>query len=89
MKIKDNFLVKIYITITLMIILIIIAFIFGSQNDQIITLNYLVARAEIPVAVAVSIFTCIGFFLGLFVALLWKLVRMVKPKNKILEVKGQ
>ncbi|MDO6446068.1 LapA family protein [Colwellia sp. 1_MG-2023] len=45
------------------------------------TLNYLIARTEISVATAVSLFTTIGFFLGIFFSLLWKFVRMVKPKS--------
>jgi len=64
----------------ILFILLGIAFIFGSQNNQIITLNYLIARIDITVAMAVSIFTCLGFILGLLVALLWKLVRSVKRK---------
>ena len=64
-----------------MIALLVIAFIFGSQNNQVITLNYMIARTDLSVAAAVSLFTIIGFFLGLSFALLWKFVRMVKPKS--------
>lgn len=64
-----------------MIALLVIAFIFGSQNNQVITLNYMIARADLSVAAAVSLFTTIGFFLGIFFALLWKFIRMVKPKS--------
>lgn len=64
-----------------MIALLVIAFIFGSQNNQIITLNYMIARTELPVAAAVSLFTIIGFFLGIFFSFLWKFIRMVKPKS--------
>lgn len=64
-----------------MIALLVIAFIFGSQNNQIITLNYMIARTELSVAAAVSLFTIIGFFLGIFFSLLWKFIRMVKPKS--------
>ncbi|MDT0602138.1 lipopolysaccharide assembly protein LapA domain-containing protein [Thalassotalea castellviae] len=71
---------KIYMTLILVITLLVIAFVFGSQNNQMITLNYIIARAELSVAAAVSLFTIIGFFLGIFFSLLWKFVRMVKPK---------
>jgi lipopolysaccharide assembly protein A len=64
-----------------MIALLVIAFIFGSQNNQMLTLNYMIARTELSVAAAVSLFTTIGFFLGIFFALLWKFVRLVKPKS--------
>jgi len=74
--------VRIYFTVFVLFILLVIAFIFWSQNGQTITLNYLIARTELSVAAAVSIFTTLGFVLGLLFSLLWKLVRMIKPKNQ-------
>lgn len=73
---------RIYITIIFLVCFLGIAFIFGSQNDQIITLNYLIARTNMSVASAVSLFTSIGFILGLLFALLWKFLRVVRPKHK-------
>ncbi|WP_241242351.1 hypothetical protein [Thalassotalea sp. G2M2-11] len=46
-----------------------------------ITLNYLIARTELSVAAAVSLFTVIGFILGLLFAVLWKLVKVLKFKS--------
>ncbi len=69
---------RIYFTFFLVLILIAIAFIFGSQNEQIITLNYLVAKVDLSVAAAVSLFTTIGFLLGLLATLLWRLIRKSK-----------
>ena len=69
---------RIYFTFFLVLILIAIAFVFGSQNEQIISLNYLVAKVDLSVATAVSLFTSIGFVLGLLVTLLWRLVRKSK-----------
>ncbi len=69
---------RIYFTFFLVLILLSIAFIFGSQNDQIISLNYLVAKVELPMAAAVSLFTIIGFVLGLLATLLWRLIRKGK-----------
>ncbi len=70
---------RLYITIILFLILLAIAFVFGSQNDQVLTLNYLIAKTNLSVAAAVSLFTSIGFVLGLLFALWWKLLRMIKP----------
>ncbi|TWX52854.1 lipopolysaccharide assembly protein LapA domain-containing protein [Colwellia hornerae] len=72
---------RIYITAFLLFSLLVIAFIFGSQNEQTLTLNYLIARTELSVAAAVSLFTTLGFLLGLLFCLLWKFVRMIKPKK--------
>jgi putative membrane protein len=63
--------VRIIITGLVFIILLAIAFIFGMQNEQTITLNYLIARTELSVAAAVSLFTSLGFFLGLLFSLFW------------------
>jgi lipopolysaccharide assembly protein A len=72
---------RLYITIFFFLILLAIAFIFGSQNDQVMTLNYLIAKTNISVAAAVSLFTGIGFVMGLLFVLFWKLLRMIKPRK--------
>jgi len=74
---------KIYLTLFVLIVLFSIAFIFGSQNAEPIMLNYLIAKTEITVANAVSIFMGIGFIMGLLFALLWKFVRAVQAKKRI------
>ena len=79
---------RLYLTLFFILILLAIAFVFGSQNDQLLTLNYLIARTEITVAAAVSLFIGLGFFLGLLVTILWRIVRKSKKvltKNKLQE----
>ena len=73
---------RLYITIIFFIIFLAIAFIFGSQNEQMLSLNYLIARTEISVAAAVSLFTAIGFILGLLFSLLWRLTRVVRRRKQ-------
>ncbi len=72
------YVVRIYITLFLIFILITIAVIFGSQNAQQLTLNYFIARSEMTVASAVSLFTGLGFVLGLLFTLLWRLILQSK-----------
>jgi len=72
---------RLYLTVILFLIFLAIAFVFGSQNDQMVTLNYLIARIDLSVATAVSLFTVLGFALGILFCLLWKLLNVVKPKN--------
>lgn len=69
---------RLYITLFSILLLVAIAFIFGSQNEQLVTLNYLVARTEMTVAAAMSLFTGLGFVLGLLVTILWRIVRKSK-----------
>lgn len=71
---------KFYLTLTLMVVLLLIAFVFGSQNEQVIALNYLIAKANISVAMAVSIFTVLGFLLGILFMILLKLFKPKKQK---------
>jgi len=68
-----------------MIVLVIsaIAFIFGSQNPQTITLNYMIARTELSVAQAVSLFTVLGIVIGILVTLMWRISRVIKSKRKL------
>jgi len=61
-----------------MLFFLFVAFVFGSQNEQVITLNYMIARAELPIAAAVSLFTGIGVLIGILICVLWKLSRTLK-----------
>ncbi len=72
---------RLYLTVILFLIFLAIAFVFGSQNDQMVTLNYLIARIDMSVATAVSLFTVLGFILGVLFCLLWKLINAVKPNK--------
>ena len=69
----------------LMIVLTIlaIAFIFGSQNPQTLTLNYMIARTDLSVAQAVSLFTVLGIIIGILVTLMWRISRVIKSKKKL------
>ena len=72
-----------------MLILLAIAFVFGSQNEEIIILNYLIASVELSIAASVSLFTTIGFLLGLLATIIWRLIRKGKKslaKNRSTEI---
>ena len=69
---------RLYLTFFLVLLLLAIAFVFGSQNEQIISLNYMIARIELSIADAVSLFTAIGFLLGLLATVIWRLIRKGK-----------
>lgn len=74
---------KLYLSVLILFVFLAIAFIFGSQNEQIIELNYIIARSNISVAMAVSIFTFIGFIIGMFTMFSFILGRRIKRfKNK-------
>lgn len=72
---------RLYFSIFILIILLMIAFIFGSQNNQLITLNYIIARTELSIAAAVSLFTSLGFVIGIVASMVFRLVNRVKPSQ--------
>lgn len=79
---------RIYFIFFLLLILLAIAFVFGSQNEQVISLNYLIAKVELSIAAAVSLFTVIGISIGILVTILWRLIRKGKKalaKNRSTE----
>lgn len=80
---------RLYITLFMTIIFLVIAFVFGSQNHHLVALNYLVARSEISVAQAVSLFTGLGIIIGVLVTLLWQFSRVIKQKKKSVSNKVQ
>ena len=73
---------RFYLMLIFTIFLLVIAFIFGSQNPQTFTLNYLIAKTELSVAQAVSIFTVLGIVIGILVTLMWRVSRAFKSKRK-------
>ena len=81
---------RFYLMLFSVIILIALAFVFGTQNNQIISLNYLIARVELSVAQAVSLFTLLGFMLGVFMTLLWRVKRAIinRKVNKTKKIKA-
>jgi putative membrane protein len=79
--------VRLYLTLFFILVLLAVAFIFGSQNEQLFTLNFIIARTEMTVAAAVSLFTGLGFVLGLLVTILWRIVR--KSKKVFAKKKSQ
>lgn len=73
---------KLYLSVLLLFIFLAIAFVFGTQNEQTIELNYIIARSNISVAMAVSIFTLIGFIIGMFTMFSFMLRRKIKRIGK-------
>lgn len=73
---------RLVITLLILFALLVIAFAFGSQNNGMITLNYFIARTEMSIASAVSLFTFIGFLLGIFTTVLWRLLSRMKKRSK-------
>ena len=74
---------RFYISLLVLFVLVTIAFVFGSQNTQLVELNYLIARSEITVATAVSLFTILGFFIGVLTTITFQVYRALTKKKKL------
>lgn len=70
----------IFVTI---IFLLMVSIVIGSQNTQMITVNYLIAKAELRVSTFMVITIALGFTIGFLMMLLRFLG--LKMQNKILQ----
>jgi putative membrane protein len=71
------------IVVVVIIMLLMISIVIGSQNTQMITVNYLVAKAELKVSTFMVITMALGFLIGFLMMLLRFLG--LKMQNTILQ----
>lgn len=74
---------KAIIVFVVIILLLMISIVIGSQNTQMITVNYVIAKAELRVSTFMVITIAIGFLIGFLIML----VRFLglKVQNKLLQ----
>lgn len=81
------------IKVILIILCIFIAFVLGSQNPQIVQINYIVASQLMPLAAVMSICFIIGLLFGCFVSfkmfskLKWQNYRLKQNNHKLAATK--
>ena len=65
------------VSLLLVIVLLALAFAIGSQNEAVITVNYLIAQADIRLSTLIAIAVSIGIIVGLLIMLVsWLGLRM-------------
>ncbi|AEP29895.1 LapA family protein [Brumicola nitratireducens] len=74
---------KAIIVFVVIILLLMISIVIGSQNTQMITVNYVIAKAELRVSTFMVITIAIGFLIGFLMMLLRFLG--LKVQNKLLQ----
>ncbi|RZG16052.1 LapA family protein [Pseudoalteromonas sp. CO342X] len=73
----------------LAVVAILIAFLVGTQNPQVINVNFVIASAELPLATLMSICLALGIIIGLLVTasvlskLKWQNHRLKKSNSKL------
>jgi len=56
-------------SLIIIVVLLVLAFAVGSQNEAVITVNYLVAQAELRVSTLIAIAVTIGVIIGFLMML--------------------
>lgn len=74
---------KAIIVFVVIILLLMISIVIGSQNTQMITVNYVIAKAELRVSTFMVITIALGFLIGFLMMLLRFL--SLKVQNKLLQ----
>lgn len=65
------------ITLLVIVFLLALAFAVGSQNETIVTVNYLIAQSELRMSTLIAITLTIGILIGLLMMLLsWLSLRV-------------
>ncbi|MBU3022815.1 LapA family protein [Aestuariibacter sp. A3R04] len=65
------------VTLLLVIALLALAFAIGSQNESVVTVNYLIAQADLRLSTLIAIAVSIGIIVGLLIMLVsWLGLRM-------------
>lgn len=78
-------------TFILMLLILVFAIVVGSQNDQLVTVNYLIAQTEMRLSTLMSIMLALGVLFTLLLVSLhvmrlkWRLNRLQKQQNKSLQ----
>lgn len=55
------------LTILVILVLLTFAFVIGTQNDALISVNYLIAQAEIRISTLIAISLTLGVIVGLLI----------------------
>lgn len=85
---------KVFITLVCLILLLILAILIGAQNDQLVTVNYLVAQSKVKLSVLMAIMMLIGIAFSLlafslfWVRVKWRLSMLERKQKSLTTVKN-
>lgn len=74
------------ISVLVIIVLLALVFAVGSQNDAVVSVNYLIARADLRLSTLIAISVSLGILIGLIIMLVSWLslrVRLVALRAKV------
>lgn len=80
------------LTFLVILMLLAIAFVVGSQNETQISVNYLIAQAELRISTLIAITLSLGVLVGVLIMLgswLHLRVQLIKAKTKLQRLEKQ
>ncbi len=84
---------KLLVTSLVFLFVLLFAIVIGAQNEQVITVSFMIATQKMPVSTLIAICVVIGFVSAMFVSLLWmsqlrwRLSKSLKENKKLSQVK--
>lgn len=81
---------KLLVTLLVFLSVLVFAIVIGAQNEQMITVSFMIATQEMTVSTLIAICIVIGFISAMFVSLIWmsqlrwRLSRATKENKKLL-----
>ena len=84
--------VLLFILVVLVLAIVVIAMTLGSNNDQVITFNYLIAQGEYRISTLLATLFGVGFVLGWIVSGVFYLrvgLSLVRAKRKIKRLESE
>ena len=79
---------KVFFTVLLFVLVLLIGVLMGAQNEQFVEVNYLLAKAEIRLSVLMAILVSFGAFLGVaafslvWIRLRWKISQLERKQKR-------
>lgn len=76
----------------LVVLVLCVSVVIGAQNDQIVTVNYLIAQATLRLSTLMAVILAIGFFIGLLCILTsWLTMRLqlTLAKQKLKKLRSE
>ena len=85
---------KVFLGIVIFLLVLLVAMVLGAKNDQLVTVNYLLAQAELRLSVLLVIMLLIGVVLSLsifslyWIKLRWRIRHLERKQKSISQIKS-
>ena len=84
---------KLLVTLLVFLLVLLFAIAMGAQNEQVITVSFMIATQDMPLSTLIAICVVVGFASAMFISLIWmsqlrwRLSKMIKENKKLSKAK--